>query len=162
MPRTGPDPNPIHSSRSDGGVLRAPHQVVLRGVDHSCGLIGRRALTSFFIIRRRCITSVDWRLHRQRPSTPRPKPRACGAHLGQWSLADYDSVTMTDANTQLASNRALVSLGSQPNTLIDTGLDESSYYWSQYADGLSSNTSFLTNWYTPRYTGDIAACGSPS
>lgn len=85
-----------------------------------------------------------------------------GSSTCQWSLADYGSVTMTDANTKLASNGALVSLGSQSNTLIDTGLDESPYYWSQYADGLSSNTSFLTNWYASRYTGDIAACGSPS
>jgi len=85
-----------------------------------------------------------------------------GSETCQWSLADYGSITMTDANTQLASNGALVSLGSQSNTLIDTGLDELPYYWSQYADGLSSNTSFLTNWYASRYTGDIAACGSPS
>ncbi len=74
------------------------------------------------------------------------------------ALVDYSSFTTTDAEAELGSNGSWVSLGSQYNVLVDTGYDQSPDYWSQYADGLSSSTSFVTNWANWTYTNSAPYC----
>ncbi|MHB1504788.1 MAG: G1 family glutamic endopeptidase [Acidimicrobiales bacterium] len=79
-----------------------------------------------------------------------------------WALPDYGAFTYHHAYAQLNSNDAWVTLGSQSNSLIDTGYGEAPAYWSQYTDALSTNTSFLQNWSNYFYTGSLSACGTPT